>query len=72
MHMQNEIIEDSEKLEILVEIKSVYGNERIYPVCKKAFLFSKIAGTTTITDETKDLIKQLGYTIVVNQAIKTL
>ena len=59
-------------MEILVEIKSVYGNERIYPVCEKASLFSKIAGTTTITEETKDLIKQLGYTIVVNQAVKTL
>ncbi len=59
-------------MEILVEIKNVYGNETIYPACAKASLFCEIAGTKTITNQTKDLIKQLGYTIVVNQAIKTL
>ena len=59
-------------MEILVEIKNVQGNETIYPACKKASLFCAIAGTKTITDQTKDLIKQLGYTIVVNQAVKTL
>ena len=70
----NEFIDqvDSMKLEILVEIKNVYGNEKIYPACEKASLFCDIAGTKTITDETKVLIKQLGYTIIVNQAVKTL
>lgn len=59
-------------MEILVEIKSVYGNDTIYPACEKASLFCAIAGTKTITDQTKNLIKKLGYTITVNQAIKTL
>ena len=47
---------------ITVEIKTEYGQERIYPVCDEAKSFAKIAGTKTLTRETCKLIKQLGYT----------
>ena len=47
---------------ITVEIKTEYGQERIYPGCDEAKSFAKIAGTKTLTRETCKLIKQLGYT----------
>lgn len=50
-------------MEILVSIKTVYGREKIYPVCTHAKLFTDIAGTTTLTREKINLIKKLGYEI---------
>ena len=52
-------------MKILVQIKSVYGNERIYPICENAKLFASIAGTATLTREVLAKIKQLGYTVEV-------
>lgn len=59
-------------LHIQVEIKNVYGEERIYPVCEQAKLFSELAGTKTLTRQSIATIKKLGYTIIVNSAIVTL
>ena len=52
---------------ITVQVREVYGVEAIYPVCNSAFLFAQIAGTKTLTRRTIALIKQLGYTIDVQQ-----
>jgi hypothetical protein len=32
-------------MEMIVEIRNVYGVEQVYPVCNKAKLFASIAGT---------------------------
>jgi hypothetical protein len=48
---------------ITVEIKNVYGNETIYPVCDRAKTFAAIAGTKTLTRHALSLIKGLGYTV---------
>lgn len=48
---------------ITVEIKNVFGNERIYPVCPQAKLFARLAGHKTLTRDTIDLIKKMGYSI---------
>lgn len=48
---------------ITIEIKSIYGVFRAYPVCYDAELFASIAGTKTLTRDTLRLIKKLGYTI---------
>lgn len=53
--------------EITVRVKHVYGKELIYPVCDKATIFSDIAGTTTLTRETLERVKALGYKIRVTQ-----
>ena len=48
---------------IKVLIKSVYGNELIYPMCDKAKSFAQIADCKTLTRTTIKLIKELGYSI---------
>ena len=53
-------------MHIQVEIKNVYGNELIYPICSNAKTFANIANTNTLTFETIQLIKKLGYTIEIN------
>jgi hypothetical protein len=51
--------------EIFVTIKNVYGTEQIYPVCANAEIFAQIAGTKTLTKQTINLIKDLGFQIQV-------
>ena len=50
---------------IHVEIKNVYGNELVYPVCNGAREFAKIAGTSTLTPHTIHCVKSLGYKVIV-------
>ena len=54
-------------MQIEVKIKNVYGNQRIYPICRNAKLFCTLAKTETITFQSLDVIKALGYKIVVVQ-----
>jgi hypothetical protein len=54
-------------MNIEVKIKNVYGNQRIYPVCQNAKLFCALTKTETITFQSLDVIKALGYKIVVVQ-----
>lgn len=51
--------------EIRVQVKSVYGEEKVYPVCEDAKTFAQLAGTKTLTRETLMLIRRLGYEIEV-------
>ncbi len=46
-----------------IKIKSVYGNELIYPACKTAELFSKLLGKKTFNRQNLHWIELLGYTI---------
>lgn len=50
---------------IQVSIKSVYGNKLIYPIDDKAKYFAKIARTSTLTPQVIDLIKRIGFTVIV-------
>ena len=54
-------------MNITVEIREVYGQSRIYPVCAGAKLFADIAGTTTILPRDIQRIQELGYEVVVKQ-----
>lgn len=54
-------------MNITVEIKQVYGNETIYPVCETAKLLTKLTGNKTLTRAALETIKQLGYSIAVQQ-----
>jgi hypothetical protein len=55
-------------MQIQIEIRSVYGNETIYPACDKARAFASIAGTKTLTRRALQDIQALGFEIVVEQA----
>ena len=60
-------------MKIDVEIKKVYGNSLIYPVCDKAVLFARLARTSTLTPQAIDVIKRIGFTInVINNQVSTL
>lgn len=48
---------------ITVQIKNVYGNETVYPVCEKAKLFANMLGTKTLTLHALQKIEALGYEI---------
>lgn len=52
-------------MQIKVHIKSVYGNDTVYPACPDAGRFCSIAGTKTLTPAMLRLIEGLGYTITV-------
>ncbi|UOF77941.1 hypothetical protein [Caudoviricetes sp.] len=52
-------------MKISVTIKSVYGNEMIYPACPVAEAFAQLAGTKTLTRQALQIIKSMGYQIEV-------
>ena len=48
---------------ITVEVKNVYGMERIYPVCETAETFTDLTGLKTLTRYDLSAIKQLGFKV---------
>ena len=52
-------------MKVWVLVRMVFGNETVYPVCEKAKLFAKIAGTKTLCPTALSSIKALGYEIEV-------
>jgi hypothetical protein len=50
---------------IKVSIRSVYGNETVYPACPMSIGFARIAGTKTLTADTLRLIQGMGFKITV-------
>jgi hypothetical protein len=52
---------------ITVALKDVYGKQTIYPVCDMAHTFAALTGQKTLSDRHIEIIKGLGYTIVIEQ-----
>ena len=50
-------------MDITVEVKNVYGQDRIYPICSKAQLFTRLTNTKTLSTWDINRIKELGYTV---------
>ncbi len=50
-------------MEIIVTVKSVYGNDLCYPVCEKAQLFARLTGQKTFSPSHLKKIQALGYTV---------
>ena len=50
---------------VLIEIKSVYGNELIYPANDTADKLANLAGKKTLSRVDLAIIKNLGFDIVV-------
>lgn len=53
-------------LAITVQIKTVYGADKVYPACDKTRIFAELASTTTLTESTLRNIRALGYQINVS------
>jgi hypothetical protein len=56
---------DNQNNTIMVEIKDVYGQPKVYPVCMEAKIFAEIAGTTTLLPRDIQRIQMLGYEVKV-------
>lgn len=54
-------------MRIIVEVRTVYGNETIYPVCPQAQRFARIAGTKTLTRKNLETIVEMGVAIETRQ-----
>lgn len=52
---------------IVVRIKTVYGVDKVYPVCVKARHFADIAGTTTLRPSDLKAIQALGFGVTIEQ-----
>ena len=51
-------------MEIIVEVKDVYGKPLVYPISEEATLFAMIAESKTLTPRVLDMIEGLGFKIV--------
>ena len=54
-------------MQIIVNVREVYGQEVVYPVCNISKTFAEIAGTKTLTRQTMRCIDWLGYRVLVEQ-----
>lgn len=54
-------------MELTVKVKSVFGVDRIYPACEKSELFNKLTAGTTMMPRDIEVIKELGYTVKVEE-----
>lgn len=61
-----------ETREIFVTVKSVYGNEMIYPACPVSKIFAELTETKTLSRYAIGKIKALGYTVTVSQPVTSL
>ena len=57
----NRIVPDNT---VMVEVKSVYGQTKVYPVNQAAVLFAEIAGTKTLSHAVLCRAERLGFAIV--------
>ena len=46
---------------LIVKKKSVWGTERIYPICERSKLFTRLVGQKTLDRSAIEIIRQLGY-----------
>ena len=54
-------------MKILLKEKSVYGNTLIYPNCETSNLFAKLIGTKTLNTSDINVIRLLGYEVIINR-----
>ncbi|OGT54210.1 MAG: hypothetical protein A3E01_00020 [Gammaproteobacteria bacterium RIFCSPHIGHO2_12_FULL_63_22] len=52
--------------EIHVFLRVQWGKRRIFPACPIAGLFAEIAGESTLTSRNIEIIKKLGYRVIVD------
>ena len=50
-------------MKIIIEVKSIYGRETVYPACPVSQAFAEIAGTKTLSHSVLQTIERMGYLI---------
>ena len=51
--------------EFIVNIRSVFGNERIYPISESALLIAKLMERKTFNKNDIEIVKKLGFSVSV-------
>jgi len=54
-------------MQLIVEIKSIYGVERIYAVCNNSKLITKLKQSKTLNKDDISILRELGYKIEIKQ-----
>lgn len=68
MGTPSDMSEDTSMIKgIVVKQKSVYGEDKIYPVCEHAQMLAELAGTKTFTPRAIKLIKNMGIDILLEE-----
>lgn len=49
---------------VTVEIRNVYGTDKVYPAGPTARLFCELTGTRTLTEAHLTTIRELGYRVI--------
>ena len=49
-------------MNLTIELKTVYGNDLIYPICNKAIKLSQLTNQKTFSKFAINKLKELGYT----------
>ena len=52
-------------MELFVEVKNVYGTEKIYPACEKSKILAAMTDSKTLTNKVITNAKKLGFTFKV-------
>lgn len=50
---------------ITVQVRDVYGMEKVYPLSEDAFIFCEMLNQKTLTEDNIKYIKALGYKVLV-------
>jgi hypothetical protein len=50
-------------MKIQIEVKNVYGNKVVYPICETAKKFAELTQTKQLTHKALCIIEALGYEI---------
>ena len=56
---------ESNKIELKVKIKDVYGQELVYPACTLSRSFAALTQCKTLTPHAMDEIRNMGYKFTV-------
>ena len=54
-------------MEIQIEIKNIYGENKFYPICEKSKIFADLLEQKTLTKRDLEKIKKLGFQITLVQ-----
>ena len=54
--------ERTTNMNLIIEVRTVYGNRLVYPICKKAIALCQITNQKTFSQFAINKLKEIGYT----------